>query len=157
MTTKAWFGGGTDLTPMIANDSDSDFFHSALEEVCKKHEVADYERFKKWCDEYFYVKHRNEARGIGGIFFDYLESGDWKADFAFTRDVGSAFLSTYSNLVRRNFDKRWTEAQRTQQLVKRGRYVEFNLLYDRGTRFGLMTGGNPEAVLMSLPPEVKWP
>ena len=157
MTTKAWFGGGADLTPMIANDSDSDFFHSAFEKVCRKHEVADYERFKKWCDEYFYVQHRNEPRGIGGIFFDYLESGDWKADFAFTRDVGSVFLSTYSSLVRRNFDKRWTEAQRAQQLVKRGRYVEFNLLYDRGTRFGLMTGGNPEAVLMSLPPEVHWP
>ena len=157
VTTKAWFGGGVDLTPMIANQPDSDFFHSALKEVCSNHDVADYDHFKNWCDEYFYIKHRNEPRGVGGIFFDYMESGDWDADFAFTRDVGSVFLNTYKVLVRRNFDKKWSESQRAQQLIKRGRYVEFNLLYDRGTRFGLMTGGNPEAVLMSLPPEAHWP
>ncbi len=155
-TTKAWFGGGADLTPMYPEDQDTEDFHAALKAACDKHGADYYDRFKKWCDEYFYLKHRGEPRGVGGIFYDYLE-GDWTADFAFTQDVGRAFLDIYPQIVRRQMSRAWNEKQRQFQLERRGRYVEFNLLYDRGTKFGLMTGGNVEAILMSLPPMAAWP
>ena len=157
VTNKAWFGGGGDLTPTYPNAEDTEHFHAAFREACSAHAVADYERYKAWCDEYFFIKHRNEPRGVGGIFFDYLDSGDWQADFAFVQDVGRAFARAYTDIVRRRMNEAWTAEQKDHQLVRRGRYVEFNLLYDRGTRFGLMTGGNPDAILMSLPPEVRWP
>jgi coproporphyrinogen III oxidase len=157
VTTKAWFGGGADLTPMAPDAQDTADFHAALKRACDAHDPDYYARFKAWCDEYFFLKHRNEPRGVGGIFFDNLESGDPARDFAFTRDVGLAFLDVYPQLVRRHMNRPWTQAQREHQLVRRGRYVEFNLLHDRGTKFGLMTGGNVEAILMSLPPEAKWP
>ena len=162
VTTKGWFGGGTDLTPMVPDEADTRDFHAALKSACDAHDPGYYQRFKEWCDEYFFLKHRNEARGVGGIFFDYLDSGGadgggWERDFAFTRTVGEAFLAIYPALVRRHMFEPWTAEQRRYQLVRRGRYVEFNLLYDRGTLFGLKTGGNVEAILMSLPPEVAWP
>jgi len=157
VTTKSWFGGGSDLTPMETDGRDAADFHARLKQACDAHDPGYYPRFKKWCDDYFYLPHRGEPRGVGGIFFDDLDSGDWEADFAFVRDTGIAFLEIYPELVRRHLDAPWTQDQRERQLVKRGRYVEFNLLYDRGTKFGLATGGNAEAILMSLPPEVKWP
>jgi coproporphyrinogen III oxidase len=157
VTTKSWFGGGSDLTPIYPDETDTRDFHAALQAACDKHGADYYARFKKWCDEYFFIKHRNEARGVGGIFYDYVDNGDWARDFAFTREVGEAFLSIYPRLVRRHFRKSWTDEQRRYQLQRCGRYVEFNLIYDRGTLFGLKTGGNVEAILMSLPPEVNWP
>ena len=156
-TSKSWFGGGADLTPVFPVEKDTDDFHTAFRSCCDRHGPDYYTRFKKWCDEYFFLKHRNEPRGVGGIFYDYLDSGAWDADFAFTQDVGRAFRSIYPEIVRRHMNEPWTDEQTQAQLVKRGRYVEFNLIYDRGTRFGLMTGGNTDAILMSLPPEARWP
>jgi coproporphyrinogen III oxidase len=157
VTSKEWFGGGADLTPMVPDAEDTTQFHAALKAACDAYDPGCHARFKAWCDEYFHLKHRGEPRGVGGIFYDYLETGDWEARFAFTQSVGRAFLAVYPAIVRRHMDKPWTDAQRAHQLVRRGRYVEFNLLYDRGTRFGLMTGGNTEAILMSLPPLAAWP
>jgi len=157
VTRKAWFGGGADLTPIYPDPAAAEQFHQALAAACAGYEPDAYTRFKKWCDEYFYLPHRDEPRGAGGIFFDYLESGDWERDFAFVRAVGDAFLAVFPAIVRQRMNRPWTTEQRRHQLIRRGRYVEFNLLYDRGTRFGLRTGGNVEAILMSLPPEAAWP
>lgn len=155
-TTNGWFGGGGDLTPMYPDNYETEKFHNAFKQACDKHNEEYYPKFKKQCDEYFYLKHRNEPRGVGGIFYDYMKN-DFTKDFAFTQDVGRAILAVYPDIVRKKMYKEWTEEQREFQLIKRGRYVEFNLLYDRGTTFGLSTGGNTEAILMSMPPEVKWP
>jgi coproporphyrinogen III oxidase len=153
---KSWFGGGGDLNPMIPDEQDTADFHAAFKDACDKHNPDYYPKFKAWCDEYFFIKHRNESRGVGGIFYDYMNTGDWEADFAFTQDVGKAFLAIYPQIVRQHMDREWTEEQREIQLHKRGRYAEFNLVYDRGTKFGLMTDGNVDAILMSLPPVAKW-
>ena len=157
VTTQGWFGGGGDLTPVFPVDQDTADFHGAYKDACDGHDETYYPKFKKWCDEYFFLPHRDEMRGVGGIFYDSLNTGDWEADFAFTQDVGRAFLKSYPDIARRHMDKDWNDDQRRAQLIKRGRYVEFNLLYDRGTMFGLKTSGNTEAILMSLPPEVLWP
>lgn len=161
VTTKGWFGGGSDLTPMRLETeqavADAAEFHASLRAACDRHDPGYYETFKSWCDRYFYLPHRQEPRGAGGIFFDHHFSGDAEADFAFARDAGEAFLDVYPRIVRRRMGQEWTPADREYQLVRRGRYVEFNLIHDRGTLFGLKTGGNVEAILMSLPPEVRWP
>jgi coproporphyrinogen III oxidase len=156
ITTKSWFGGGTDLTPYYPYDEDTRDFHDTLRQTCDAFNKDYYPKYKKWCDEYFFLPHRKEPRGVGGIFYDYLDSGSWERDFSFTQSVGRAFLDVYPRIILRRLNLPWTEEQREYQLQKRGRYVEFNLLYDRGTRFGLMTDGNIESILMSMPPEVKW-
>lgn len=157
VTEKSWFGGGGDLTPIFADQPAADAFHNDFKTACDQHDESYYPRYKDWCDEYFYLKHRDEPRGVGGIFYDYLDSGSWDADFAFTKDVGACFRDSYCRIVEDRMAQSWSEADRHHQLVRRGRYVEFNLLYDRGTLFGLKTGGNIEAILMSMPPEVRWP
>ena len=155
-TSKMWFGGGTDLTPTLPFGEDTQEFHDILRKACDAYRPDAYAKYKKWCDEYFYLPHRQEPRGVGGIFFDDLNSGDVEADFAFQRSIGEAFLEIYPRIVRRRKDMPFTEADREKLLYKRGRYVEFNLVYDRGTKFGFATDANPEAYLMSMPPVVKW-
>jgi len=161
-TTKGWFGGGGDLTPLLGYQREQDFpdamdFHAAMKGACDAFDPDWHAKYKAWCDEYFFLPHRNEPRGIGGIFYDHHDSGDWERDFAFTQGVGEAFLDIYPRLAERRMHEPWTEAERDEQLVRRGRYVEFNLLYDRGTMFGLKTGGNVESILSSMPPTVRWP
>lgn len=155
VTQKDWFGGGADLTPLYPDDHETRKFHEALKGACDGHNLDYHPKFAKWCDEYFFLPHRGEPRGVGGIFYDYVAT-EFDQDFAFTKDVGKAFLEVYPAIVEAKMDQVWTRAQREELLLKRGRYVEFNLLHDRGTKFGLMTGGNVEAILMSMPPEVKW-
>jgi len=157
VTTKGWFGGGGDLTPVFPDQADTHDFHAAFKAACDGTDADYYPKYKKWCDEYFFLPHRDELRGVGGIFYDNLDSGDWETDFAFTQDVGKAFRDIYPAIVRRHMDKGWSDADKEKQLIKRGRYVEFNLIHDRGTKFGLMTGGNIEAILMSMPPLAAWP
>ena len=157
VTTQGWFGGGADMTPIFENPDDTADFHGALKSACDGYRSDAYDEYKKWCDEYFFLPHRNEARGVGGIFYDNLNSGDWDKDFEFTQSVGRAFAEIYPAIVRRHAHEPWTAEQRQQQLIKRGRYVEFNLVYDRGTTFGLKTGGNVTSILSSMPPVVKWP
>lgn len=152
---RSWFGGGTDLTPYYLFEEDAIHFHRCLKEVCDRHDVADYRRFKKACDEYFHLAHRNEARGVGGIFFDYL-ADDLDAVFGFVQEVGRVFLPAYLPIVRRRIEEPWSEREREWQLHRRGRYVEFNLIQDRGTLFGLETRGRTESILVSLPPMVRW-
>ena len=153
-TTKRWFGGGADLNPPIPYQEDTDAFHAAFRAACAGADPTYYERFSKWAEEYFFIPHRGVHRGVGGIFYDHLER-DWDADFAFTRAVGETFLDVFPRIVRKRMDTPWTEEDRARQLAWRGRYAEFNLVYDRGTLFGLKTGGNIDAILMS-PPLATW-
>ncbi len=155
-TSKGWLGGGTDLNPVYPNDIDTAKFHADLKTCCDAHNPNYYSEFKDWCDRYFFLPHRNEMRGVGGIFYDYINTGNWNADFGFSKSVGETFLKTYPEIVRTHMNRDWTADNRDHQLIRRGRYVEFNLLYDRGTTFGLKTGGNIDAIFMSMPPEVKW-
>ena len=162
VTTRGWFGGGADLTPMMDAQRSQEAweavrFHQAMKAACDAHDPAWHAKYKTWCDEYFFLPHRNEPRGIGGVFYAHHDSGDWERDFAFTQDVGKALLDVYPGIARERMGDLWTASDREAQLVRRGRYVEFNLLYDRGTLFGLKTGGNVESILSSMPPEVKWP
>mgnify|MGYP001222170195 FL=1 len=154
-TSHGWFGGGMDITPCIKDNILKKWFHNELKKTCNKHNKNYYKKYKKWCDNYFYLPHRNEPRGIGGIFFDYKKN-NWEKDFSFVRDIGIAFKNISKNVVHKKKNKKWTKKQKNIQYFKRGRYVEFNLLYDRGTKFGLQTGGNVEGILMSLPPLAKW-
>tara|TARA_B100000686_G_C16598813_1_gene867524 strand:- start:56 stop:913 length:858 start_codon:yes stop_codon:yes gene_type:complete len=154
-TTKNWFGGGIDATPSVKDKKEEIFFHKKIKMMCNKHNKNYYQKYKKWCDNYFYLPHRKERRGIGGIFFDYKKD-NWRKDFNFARDVGLCFLDYAKTVIRKKMYKKWTKKQKKEQLVKRGRYIEFNLLYDRGTKFGLNTGGNVEAILMSLPSSAEW-
>ena len=154
-TSHGWFGGGMDITPCIKDNILKKWFHNELKKTCNKHNKNYYKKYKKWCDNYFYLPHRNEPRGIGGIFFDYKKN-NWEKDFSFVRDIGIAFKNISKNIVLKKKKKKWTKKQKNIQYFKRGRYVEFNLLYDRGTKFGLQTGGNVEGILMSLPPLAKW-
>ena len=155
-TTKSWFGGGTDLNPIFENKDDTLFFHDNLKKLCDKYDKNYYEKYKKWCDDYFFIKHRNISRGVGGIFYDYLNSNNFDNDFNFTRDVGQEFLKLFTKIIHNNINKKWSDQDREYQLHKRSHYAEFNLIYDRGTKFGLMTGGNIDAILMSMPPIAKW-
>ncbi|MEO1014174.1 MAG: oxygen-dependent coproporphyrinogen oxidase [Pseudomonadota bacterium] len=162
VTTKSWFGGGGDLNPMhpayrTRAHEDTVAFHDAYKATCAKHDASYYDEFSAWCDRYFHLAHRDEPRGVGGIFYDRLDSGDWERDFAFTQDVGRCFLEAYPALVAKRMDQSWSEDDREKQLVQRGRYAEYNLLYDRGTTFGLKTGGNVDSILSSLPPLARWP
>ena len=155
VTSKKWFGGGMDATQSFKDTYENRLFHKNIKLMCNRHNKKYYSKYKKWCDNYFYLPHRKETRGIGGIFFDY-KMNNWEKDFNFVKDVGLCFLDCAKTIIRRKMFSNWTKKQKNMQLVKRGRYVEFNLLYDRGTKFGLSTGGNVEAILMSLPPEAKW-
>ena len=154
-TQKNWFGGGIDITPCLVDNKEKKFFHSALKKMCNQHNKKYYPKYKKWCDEYFFLPHRKELRGIGGIFFDY-KMGNWEKDFSFVKDVGNTFIYIAKQIIRKKMFKKWSKKEKEIQLFKRSRYVEFNLLYDRGTKFGLNSGGNPEAILMSMPPSAKW-
>ena len=154
-TTQQWFGGGMDLTPTKKDDLEKKYFHKTLKDMCNQHNKNYYKKYKKWCDEYFYLPHRKEARGIGGIFFDYKKD-NFEKDFRFTRDVGVTFQILFNKIIRQKIKKKWSIKDKENQYIKRGRYTEFNLLYDRGTKFGLQTGGNVEGILMSLPPLAKW-
>ena len=154
-TKKEWFGGGMDMTPCLKDDNEKKYFHSELKKMCNTHSKKYYPKYKKWCDKYFYINHRNEPRGIGGIFFDY-KTDNWEKDFSFVKDVGKFFIYISKKIIRKKMLKKWTKIEKEIQLLKRGRYVEFNLMYDRGTKFGLNSGGNTEAILMSMPPTAKW-
>ncbi len=154
-TSSEWFGGGMDVTPCLRNNFLKRWFHSEIKKTCDMHNKSYYKKYKKWCDEYFYLKHRKETRGIGGIFFDYKKD-NWEKDFAFVRDLGISFKNIFKEVIIKNKNKKWTKKDKEIQYIKRGRYVEFNLLYDRGTKFGLQTGGNVDAILMSMPPIAKW-
>ena len=156
ITEKTWFGGGMDITPTFFEQKERDFFHNELKKICDKTDPTYYPKFKEECDKYFFLPHRNESRGIGGIFYDYLNTEDWEKDFTFNKNVGQSMPIIFTEIVAKKINKLWTEQDKEVQLIKRGRYVEFNLLYDRGTRFGLMTHGNIEAILMSMPPCAKW-
>ena len=154
-TTHGWFGGGMDVTPCLKDDKEKNYVHNELKKMCNRHNKKYYKKYKKWCDDYFYLPHRKENRGIGGIFFDY-KNNDWEKDFKFISDLGVTFQMLFNSIIKFKYKKKWTIKEKELQYIKRGRYAEFNLLYDRGTKFGLQTGGNVEGILMSLPPIAKW-